>query len=306
MSAELKTHAFPDGEFIIAENALFQIVEPNPGKKLTRNVLNPGFSFSKTLGKEKGLKYNPDTHIGICVQGELRVTMNDANLESKIHPRPATTKVIKAGDAFFVPGDHDVESIGVEPFVAYEFPDCSAMKDFASELTIFNFDEPHSESAKKGKFSVKNLSLDSEHKINLAKINFNAGFHWSKDVSPAVPGNPEHCGKYHFGFCARGAMHITMKDGTKMTISEGQSYVIPAGHDCICDQDTVVYEFDGQTAKEYSSIQGADVTRVQNNPKTSTKDGKPNGTAKHENGKKHNKEVATERGTIGGWISSLF
>jgi len=252
MGIQIHTAPFPDGKFTIATDELSQVVEPQAGKQLLRHVLNPGWNWARVIGADKGLKYNPKPHFGVCVQGECRVTLNDAK-ETKIDPRPATVKTIKAGDAFVIPPDHNAESVGDKPLIFYELPDCSGIAKDLTKLQIYSFDEPHTESTKRGKFSARKMSLGASGNQAIMQVTLHKGFVWSKDMSPALPGHPTHCDQPHFGFVERGAIDVTMRDGSRKLIKEGEAYIIPPGHDSDVTEETVIYEFNAATAKAYAT-----------------------------------------------------
>ena len=64
--------------------------------------LQPGWSYSNNLAPITGWRRCPEAHTGLCVEGTLCVT-ND-NVET----------LIKTGDAFDIPPNHDARVIGDE------------------------------------------------------------------------------------------------------------------------------------------------------------------------------------------------
>lgn len=63
----------------------------------------------------------------------------------------------------------------------------------------------------------------------IGRFNFEPGWKWSECVKPVV--KTEHCEVSHVGHAVSGRMRVRLKDGTERTISSGESYTIPPGHD---------------------------------------------------------------------------
>lgn len=60
---------------------------------------------------------------------------------------------------------------------------------------------------------------------------FEPGWTWEKDEKPLL-GNPECCPMHHTGYCLSGTLVVRMLDtGTSTTISPGDFFEIPPGHD---------------------------------------------------------------------------
>jgi quercetin dioxygenase-like cupin family protein len=55
------------------------------------------------------------------------------------------------------------------------------------------------------------------------------GWRWSECVKPVV--GTETCQVSHVGYMVSGQLVVRLEDGTEQTISAGQSYTIPPGHD---------------------------------------------------------------------------
>jgi hypothetical protein len=71
---------------------------------------------------------------------------------------------------------------------------------------------------------------------------FEAGWRWSNDVKPIM--NTDSCMGNHTGICTAGAMTVLMDDGTELTISAGDVFTIPPGHDAwtVGDEACVLYD----------------------------------------------------------------
>jgi quercetin dioxygenase-like cupin family protein len=65
--------------------------------------------------------------------------------------------------------------------------------------------------------------------FTLGRIVLEPGWRWSECVKPVV--KTEACEVSHVGYCVSGSIVVRMKDGSEKTISAGESYTIPPGHD---------------------------------------------------------------------------
>jgi mannose-6-phosphate isomerase-like protein (cupin superfamily) len=79
---------------------------------------------------------------------------------------------------------------------------------------------------KPNKTRVEVVRLDG---FTLGRITLEPGWKWSECVKPVV--KTESCQVSHVGYCASGSFVVKLQDGTEKTISAGESYTIPPGHD---------------------------------------------------------------------------
>jgi len=63
----------------------------------------------------------------------------------------------------------------------------------------------------------------------LGRLNFQPGWRWSECVKPVV--KTDSCQVSHVGHAVSGRIRVRMNDGSEKTISAGESYTIPPGHD---------------------------------------------------------------------------
>jgi quercetin dioxygenase-like cupin family protein len=92
------------------------------------------------------------------------------------------------------------------------------------------------------------------------RIHIEKGFDWRVNVKPLLPGCPDWCPATHFGYLESGQMDVLMQDGTKVTVKQGETYLIPPGHLPSVDQDTVMIEFAQEqiyTSKEFLEKQAS-------------------------------------------------
>lgn len=65
--------------------------------------------------------------------------------------------------------------------------------------------------------------------FTLGRFNFEPGWRWSECVKPVV--KTDLCQLSHVGHVVTGRLTVRMQDGTEKTLSAGESYTIPPGHD---------------------------------------------------------------------------
>ena len=73
-------------------------------------TFEPGWRWSESVGPIAGTKSCEVHHNGYCVQGRMRVRMDDG-AEQEVGP----------GDVFVLPPGHDAWVVGEEPCVVYDF-----------------------------------------------------------------------------------------------------------------------------------------------------------------------------------------
>ncbi len=78
--------------------------------------------------------------------------------------------------------------------------------------------------------------------FTLGKGVFEAGWRWSTDVKPIA--GTDSCMAEHSGICVSGSMTVRMDDGTEATVSAGDVFTIPGGHDAwtVGDEACVLYD----------------------------------------------------------------
>lgn len=64
------------------------------------------------------------------------------------------------------------------------------------------------------------------------------------DSKPMFKGLPnDSCPAPHWGYMLKGTMHLTYNDGTKETVSTGDLFYMPAGHNATADSEIAWIEF---------------------------------------------------------------
>jgi quercetin dioxygenase-like cupin family protein len=65
--------------------------------------------------------------------------------------------------------------------------------------------------------------------FTLGRFTFEPGWRWSECIKPVV--KTESCQVSHVGYAVSGRMVVRLADGTQKTITAGESFTIPPGHD---------------------------------------------------------------------------
>ena len=104
-----------------------------------------------------------------------------------------------------------------------------------------SFDQPdETRTPDKTRVDVVRLG-DSE----VGRFTFQPGWRWSECVKPVA--KTESCQVDHLGYVASGSLTVQHEDGTTATVSAGDAYRIPPGHDAWVegDEEFVGVEFKG-------------------------------------------------------------
>jgi quercetin dioxygenase-like cupin family protein len=86
--------------------------------------------------------------------------------------------------------------------------------------------------------------------FTLGRFNLEPGWRWSECIKPVV--KTESCQVSHLGYVVSGRITVQMKDGTKKTISAGESYAIPAGHDAWVEGNERFVAIEVMSAEQYA------------------------------------------------------
>ncbi len=64
------------------------------------------------------------------------------------------------------------------------------------------------------------------------------------ETAPLFKGLPDDaCQSPHWGYVIEGRLGIVATDGSEETLTTGQAYYLPAGHNVVVEEDTLVLEF---------------------------------------------------------------
>jgi mannose-6-phosphate isomerase-like protein (cupin superfamily) len=88
----------------------------------------------------------------------------------------------------------------------------------------------------------------------IARMTFSPGWRWSDSIKPVV--QTESCQNNHVGFCVSGALSVETTDGNRISISGGDSYTIPPGHDAWVEGEQPFVGIEFLSAAEFAKAPG--------------------------------------------------
>jgi len=89
--------------------------------------------------------------------------------------------------------------------------------------------------------------------FTLGRFNFEPGWRWAEGIKPVV--GSESCQNSHVGYAVSGQITVRLNDGTTRTISGGESYTIPPGHDAWVDGNVPFVGIEVMSAEQYARPQ---------------------------------------------------
>ena len=87
----------------------------------------------------------------------------------------------------------------------------------------------------------------------IGRFTFEPGWRWSECIKPVA--GTESCQISHVGYAVSGQITVRLDDGTEGTISAGQSFTIPPGHDAWVDGDETFVAIEVMSAEQYARLQ---------------------------------------------------
>ena len=115
-----------------------------------------------------------------------------------------------------------------------------------SQLAVKSHDNPD-EKRRPDKTEVDLVSVDA---YTIGRFTFEPGWRWSECIKPVV--KTDLCQLSHVGHVVSGKIRVSMKDGTEKTISAGESYTIPPGHDAWVEGDEPFVGIEVMSADVYA------------------------------------------------------
>ena len=86
--------------------------------------------------------------------------------------------------------------------------------------------------------------------FTIGRFRFEPGWRWSECIKPVV--KTDQCQLSHVGYAVSGRIAVRMKDGATKTISAGESYTIPPGHDAWVEGDQPFVGIEVMSADVYA------------------------------------------------------
>jgi len=117
------------------------------------------------------------------------------------------------------------------------------------------------------KFEVKSLAQPDETRspdktrvevvrlngYTIGRFNLAPGWRWAECIKPVV--KTESCQVSHVGYAVSGRIKVRMQDGTEKSISAGESYTIPPGHDAWVEGNEPFVGIEMMSAEQYAKPQ---------------------------------------------------
>jgi hypothetical protein len=86
--------------------------------------------------------------------------------------------------------------------------------------------------------------------FTLGRFNFQPGWRWSECVKPVV--KTDLCQVSHVGYAVSGRITVRLNDGTEKSISAGDSYTIPPGHEAWVEGNEPFVGIEVMSAEQYA------------------------------------------------------
>ena len=115
-----------------------------------------------------------------------------------------------------------------------------------TKFQVKSHDSPD-EVRKPDKTRVEVVQFDG---YTIGRFNFEPGWRWSQCIKPIV--KTDQCQLSHVGYVVAGRIKVRMQDGTERTISAGESYTIPPGHDAWVEGDQPFVGIEVMSADVYA------------------------------------------------------
>jgi quercetin dioxygenase-like cupin family protein len=124
-------------------------------------------------------------------------------------------------------------------------------EDMAAPVTVKKFEVRSHNSPDEvrapNKTRVEVVKVDD---YTIGRFNFEPGWRWSECVKPVA--KTDTCQASHVGYAVQGRMTVRLADGTEKTISAGESYTIPPGHDAWVEGDKAFVGIEVMSADVYA------------------------------------------------------
>lgn len=96
--------------------------------------------------------------------------------------------------------------------------------NLVTQLEVKSYNSPD-EVRRPEKTVVENVTVGD---YTIGRLTFEPGWSWADCIKPLA--QTESCQLNHVGYCVAGTLEVETTDGKKISISKGDSYTIPPGH----------------------------------------------------------------------------
>ncbi len=122
--------------------------------------------------------------------------------------------------------------------------------NIVTQLAVKSHDTPD-EKRRPDKTEVDVVSLGD---YTVGRFTFKPGWRWSDCIKPVV--QTDSCQNNHVGYCVSGALSVETTNGNRISITAGNSYTIPPGHDAWVDGDQPFVGIEFLSAAEFAKAPG--------------------------------------------------
>lgn len=98
---------------------------------------------------------------------------------------------------------------------------------------------------------VENVTVGD---YTIGRLTFEPGWSWADCIKPLA--QTESCQLNHVGYCVAGTLEVETTDGKKISISKGDSYTIPPGHNAWVVGDETYSAIEFVSAAEFGVKRG--------------------------------------------------
>ena len=120
------------------------------------------------------------------------------------------------------------------------------------DVVLRRFESPdETRVMQKGKFELVRIGG-----LTIGRATYEPGWRWSDCIKPLV--GTDSCQVSHVGYAVSGRLGIRLADGTERTISAGESYTIPPGHDGWVEGEEPFVAIEVMSAEQFAKPQSPD------------------------------------------------
>lgn len=87
----------------------------------------------------------------------------------------------------------------------------------------------HNEPGERRRPDKSDIDLVTVGDYTIGRLTFEPGWRWSECIKPVV--GTDSCQNNHVGYCVAGTLEVHLTTGETATVTAGDSYTIPPGHD---------------------------------------------------------------------------
>jgi quercetin dioxygenase-like cupin family protein len=121
------------------------------------------------------------------------------------------------------------------------------MPSHVTELEVKNFDSPD-ERRRPPRAEIDVVTVSHQ---TVGRFTFQPGWRWSDSIKPIV--GTDTCQVTHVGYCLAGTLEVQMASGEKASVTAGDTYTIPPGHDAWVPGDETFVGLEFMSAAQFGT-----------------------------------------------------